>query len=73
MPKTAAKPCWWCTPACTMICRISLWSGLWPEEGEAPRVEFDPLAGYTLRIVDSMNAFREKINILEHGLGRPHG
>lgn len=41
---------------------------LWPEEGEAPRAEFDPLAGYTLRIVDSMNAFREKINILERGL-----
>ena len=41
---------------------------LWPEEGEAPKAEFDPLAGYTLRIVDSMNAFREKINLLERGL-----
>lgn len=41
---------------------------LWPEEEEAPRAEFDPLAGYTLRIVDSLNAFREKINILERGL-----
>ena len=38
---------------------------LWPEEGEAPKAQFDPLAGYTLRIVDSLNAFREKINILE--------
>lgn len=41
---------------------------LWPEEGEAPRAQFDPLAGYTLRRVDSLNAFREKINILERGL-----
>lgn len=41
---------------------------LWPEEEKAPRAEFDPLAGYTLRIVDSLNAFREKINILERGL-----
>ena len=41
---------------------------LWPEEGEAPKAQFDPLAGYTLRIVDSLNAFREKINILERGL-----
>lgn len=41
---------------------------LWPEEGQAPRAQFDPLAGYTLRRVDSLNAFREKINILERGL-----
>lgn len=41
---------------------------LWPEEGEAPKAQFDPLAGYTLRMVDSLNAFREKINILERGL-----
>lgn len=41
---------------------------LWPEEEAAPRAEFDPLAGYTLRIVDSLNAFREKIAILERGL-----
>lgn len=41
---------------------------LWPEEGQAPRAQFDPLAGYTLRRVDSLNAFREKVNILERGL-----
>ena len=41
---------------------------LWPEEEKAPRAEFDPLAGYTLRRVDSLNAFREKINALECGL-----
>ena len=29
---------------------------------------FDPLAGYTLRYVDDLNAFREKINVLERGL-----
>lgn len=40
----------------------------WPEEGEAPHAQFDPLAGYTLRRVDSLNAFREKINVLECGL-----
>lgn len=41
---------------------------LWPEEGQAPRAQFDPLVGYTLRRVDSLNAFREKINVLECGL-----
>lgn len=41
---------------------------LWPEEGQAPRAQFDPLAGYTLRRVDSLNTFREKINVLECGL-----
>ena len=41
---------------------------LWPEEGQAPRAQFDPLAGYALRRVDSLNAFREKINVLECGL-----
>ena len=41
---------------------------LWPEEGEALHAQFDPLAGYTLRRVDSLNAFREKINVLECGL-----
>ena len=41
---------------------------LWPEEEQPPRAQFDPLAGYTLRIVDSLNSFREKINILERGL-----
>ncbi|MCB6366388.1 CpXC domain-containing protein [Intestinibacillus massiliensis] len=29
---------------------------------------FDPLAGYTLRWVESPNAFREKIDVLERGL-----
>ena len=33
-----------------------------------PKAEFDPLAGYTLRVTDSLNTFREKINILERGL-----
>ena len=41
---------------------------LWPEEDNPPRAEFDPLAGYKLRIVDSLNGFREKISILERGL-----
>lgn len=38
-------------------------------EGEAPDASgFDPLAGYTLRWTDNLNAFREKIAILEAGL-----
>lgn len=41
---------------------------LWPEEQAAPKADFDPLAGYTLRLTDSMNAFREKITVLEQGL-----
>lgn len=47
--------------------RFMVW--LWPEEGDAvPRADFDPLAGYTLRVVESLNAFREKICLLERGL-----
>ena len=38
------------------------------EDGQVPKAEFDPLAGYTLRVTDSLNTFREKINILERGL-----
>lgn len=41
---------------------------LWTEEQPAPQADFDPLAGYTLRIVDSLNAFREKVSVLEQGL-----
>ena len=41
---------------------------LWTEDGQVPKAEFDPLAGYTLRVTDSLNTFREKINILERGL-----
>ncbi|MDO4271262.1 MAG: CpXC domain-containing protein, partial [Eubacteriales bacterium] len=41
---------------------------LWPEQEAAPKAEFDPLAGYTLRIVENLNSFREKINLLERGL-----
>ncbi len=37
-------------------------------DGQVPKAEFDPLAGYTLRVTDSLNTFREKINILERGL-----
>lgn len=38
-------------------------------DGEAPDASgFDPLAGYTLRLVDTPNAFREKIAVLELGL-----
>ena len=38
-------------------------------EGKKPETgRIDPLAGYTLRYVDDLNAFREKINILERGL-----
>lgn len=38
-------------------------------EGKPQEVSgFAPLAGYTLRYVDDLNAFREKINILERGL-----
>ncbi len=43
-----------------------LW--LWTEDSQVPKAEFDPLAGYTLRVTDSLNTFREKINILERGL-----
>lgn len=50
-----------------MVGQFMVW--LWPEEEQsAPHADFDPLAGYTLRIVDSLNAFREKINILDLGL-----
>ena len=41
---------------------------LMPEEETPDASGFDPLAGYTLRRVDSPNAFREKIAILERGL-----
>ena len=42
---------------------------LWTEDADTPDASgFDPLAGYTLRRVDSPNAFREKIAILERGL-----
>lgn len=38
-------------------------------DGEKPEAgEFDPLSGYMLRYVEDMNAFREKINVLERGL-----
>ena len=38
-------------------------------DGKKPEAgHFDPLAGYALRYVDDLNAFREKINILERGL-----
>lgn len=38
-------------------------------DGKKPETgHFDPLAGYTLRYVDDLNAFREKIQILERGL-----
>ncbi len=46
--------------------RFMVW--LWPEEQDVPKAAFDPITGYTLRLVDSLNSFREKINILEHGL-----
>ena len=58
----AAHPCLYHD----MANQFMVW--LWPEEGEAPHAQFDPLAGYTLRRVDSLNAFREKINVLECGL-----
>lgn len=47
--------------------RFMVW--LWPESDKAaPKAGFDPLAGYVLRRVDSFNAFREKIKVLEQGL-----
>ncbi len=46
--------------------RFMVW--LLPEENGVPKAKFDPAAGYMLRKVDSLNAFREKINILEYGL-----
>lgn len=48
--------------------RFMVW--LWPEQekGLVPKAAFDPLAGYTLRQVEHLNAFREKISILELGL-----
>lgn len=46
--------------------RFMVW--LCPEESDIPNTRFDPIPGYTLRLVDSLNAFREKINILERGL-----
>lgn len=40
-----------------------------PEGGKPQEIgSFDPLAGYTLRYVDDLNGFREKINVLERGL-----
>ncbi|MCQ5128792.1 CpXC domain-containing protein [Butyricicoccus faecihominis] len=41
---------------------------LWNEEEPVPTADFDPLAGYKLREVETMNAFREKIAVLELGL-----
>lgn len=50
-----------------MVNRFMVW--LWVDQKEPiPQADFDPLAGYTLRVVDSMNAFREKILLLEQGL-----
>ena len=49
-----------------MTWQTSLWYGCGPRT--VPKAEFDPLAGYTLRVTDSLNTFREKINILERGL-----
>ncbi len=46
--------------------RFMVW--LLPEENDVAKAAFDPVAGYTLRKVDSLNAFREKISILEYGL-----
>lgn len=38
-------------------------------DGSKPQTgRFDPLSGYTLRYVKDLNAFREKINVLERGL-----
>lgn len=39
-----------------------------PAGNPADASGFDPLAGYTLRWVENLNAFREKISILELGL-----
>lgn len=42
---------------------------LWPNTEEAlPKASFEPLSGYRLRIVESLNDFREKIAVLEAGL-----
>lgn len=41
---------------------------LFPEGKPQEVGGFDPLAGYTLRYVEDLNAFREKINVLERGL-----
>lgn len=44
--------------------RFMVW--LWLENQPVPQIAFD--ATYTLRLTDSMNTFREKINLLESGL-----
>lgn len=41
---------------------------VWLSEEKPDSADFDPLAGYTLRWVEDLNGFREKINILEAGL-----
>ncbi len=46
--------------------RFMVW--LRPEEGELPKADIGHIKGYALRVVDSLNAFREKIRILEYGL-----
>lgn len=46
--------------------RFMVW--LWPEEEPLPKADFEPTMGYALRVVDSLNSFREKINLLELGL-----
>ena len=33
---------------------------LWTEDGQVPKAEFDPLAGYTLRVTDSLNTLDER-------------
>lgn len=39
-----------------------------PEGTKPEDADFDPLSGYTMRYVDDLNSFREKIAILERGL-----
>ncbi len=46
--------------------RFMVW--LWPEDGVPPKASTGPIPGYTLRLTDSLNSFREKIRVLEYGL-----
>lgn len=46
--------------------RFMVW--LQPDDETPPAANFDPLAGYQLRAVSTLNAFREKIEVLELGL-----
>ena len=41
---------------------------LWTEDGQVPKAEFDPLAGYTLRVTDSLNTLYYRVVVIRSPL-----